>query len=378
MNFKEMSIEELEARRLAIAEEVETEDADLDALEEEARGIKEELESRKAEETKKAEIRSAIAAGEGVEIRKFDDDEKEEEKEMTNEEVRSSKEYIDAFKNYILTDDDKECRALLTENVEGTVPVPSFIEGYIRTAWEKNRLMDLVAKTYVRGNLKLGFELSATGAEVHIEGDMENLPAEEQLTLGTVVLVPQSIKKWITISDEAIDMGGEEFLRYIYDELTYRIAQKAEEVLIGLINDAPTTPAADKVAVAEVTAATLDVTTIPTALGKLSGDAANPVVVTTRANWAALKVAALSGSFPVDPFEGMEVIFASEDAMGDTIAIVGDFGYGAHANFPNGSEIRIKYDDLSLAEKDLVKLVGRQYVGLGLVANNAFVRIVGE
>ena len=28
---------------------------------------------------------------------------------MTNEEVRASKEYLDAFANYIKTEDDKEC-----------------------------------------------------------------------------------------------------------------------------------------------------------------------------------------------------------------------------------------------------------------------------
>ena len=54
--------------------------------------------------------------------------------------------------------------------------------------------------------------------------------------------------------------------------------------------------------------------------------------------------------------------------------IVGDFG-GAHANFPNGDEIRIKYDDLSLAEADLVKLVGREYVALGVTQDHAFCKV---
>ena len=58
--------------------------------------------------------------------------------------------------------------------------------------------------------------------------------------------------------------------------------------------------------------------------------------------------------------------------IGNYAAIVGDFGYGAMANFPNGAEIQIKKDDLSLAEQDLVKLVGRQYVALDVVAPLAF------
>ena len=115
---------------------------------------------------------------------------------MTLEEIRSSKEYVEAFANYIKTGDDKECRAvLLSANVSGQVPVPSIIEGRIRTAWQRLGLMDLVRKTYVRGNLKIGFELSATGAVVHTEGSAA--PSDETLTFGVVEMVPQSIKKWI-------------------------------------------------------------------------------------------------------------------------------------------------------------------------------------
>lgn len=35
----------------------------------------------------------------------------------------------------------------------------------------------------------------------------------------------------------------------------------------------------------------------------------------------------------------------------------------------------IKMDDLSLAEQDLVKIVGRQYVGVEVVAPKAFTKI---
>ena len=60
---------------------------------------------------------------------------------------------------------------------------------------------------------------------------------------------------------------------------------------------------------------------------------------------------------------------------GETFAIVGDFGVGAQMNFPAGEEISIKVDELSLAEKDLVKFVGREYVGHDVVAPNAFVKL---
>ena len=374
----EMTVEELLERRSAIANEIDAPDADLDALESEVRSINEELESRKQAEERKVEIRKAVANGEGETTKTF---ETEERKEMTLDEIRASKEYINAFANYIKTGKDDECRAaLLSTNVAGGyVPVPTIIEERIRTAWERNGLMELVRKTYVRGNLKVGFELSATGAVVHTEGS--TAPSDETLTFGVVELKPASIKKWIKISDEAMDMGGEEFLYYIYDELTYRIAKKAQEELLAKIVALTASATSTAVGVG-VVAGTPSVGIIATAMGNLSDEAAAPVVVMNKASWAKFKAAQYAGSFSVDPFEGLPVHFdntlpayTSSGTTGSTWCIVGDFAAGAQANFPNGDEITIKYDDLSLAESDLVKIVGREYVGLGIVADHAFCKI---
>ena len=65
MDYKTMTIEALEARKAAIAIEVDQDGADLDALQAEARAINEELEARKAAENQRAEIRKAVAAGTG-------------------------------------------------------------------------------------------------------------------------------------------------------------------------------------------------------------------------------------------------------------------------------------------------------------------------
>ena len=124
MDFTNMTIEELEARRAQIAEEIDAPEADLDALQDEARAIREELENRKAAETKRAEIRKAVAEGSGRVINKID----EEKRTMpTNAEIRNSAEYIEAYANYVKTESDAECRALLTENVSGSVPIPEFV-----------------------------------------------------------------------------------------------------------------------------------------------------------------------------------------------------------------------------------------------------------
>lgn len=376
MELKDMSIDELKERRSAIAVEVEAPEADLDALEAEARAIKEELEAREAAEAKRVEIRSAVAQGQGEVIESV---KTEERKEMTLEEIRSSKEYIEAFANYIKTDKDDECRALLSTNATGgQVPVPTIIEGRIRTAWERNGLMNLVRKTYIRGNLKIGFELSATGAVVHTEGT--TAPDEEVLTLGVVEMIPQSIKKWIKISDEAMDMGGEEFLYYIYDEITYQIAKAAQAQLISKITALTASATSTAVGVG-VVAGSPSVGIVAQAIGSLSDEAGNPVCVMNKATWAQFKAAQYAGQFNVDPFEGLPVhfdsnlpVYSTTGTAGNTWMIVGDFG-GAHANFPNGDEIRIKYDDLSLAEADLVKLVGREYVALGVTQDHAFCKV---
>ena len=243
--------------------------------------------------------------------------------------------------------------------------------------------MDLVRKTYIRGNLKVGFELSATAATVHTEST--SAVAEETLRIGVVEMVPASIKKWISISDEVMDLAGEEFLDYIYDELTYQIAKKAQAELIAKITALTGSATTQAVAVG-IVAGSPSIGIVAEALGSLSDEATNPVIVMNKGTWAQFKAAQYAGSFNVDPFEGLPVHFDSSLpaytsstatlASGTAYMIVGDFGQGALANFPNGDEIRIKFDDTSLAEKDLVKIVGREYVGLGVVADHCFAKIV--
>jgi len=379
MDIKAMTADELLERRSAIATEIDAPDADLDALEQEALSINEELETRKAEEAKRNEIREAVANGAGETIETI---EEEREKPMTINEIRNSKEYVDAYARYIKTGKDEEVRALLTTlaTVSGAyVPVPELVESRIRTAWQKLGIMDLVRKTYAKGILKVGFELSADGALVHSEGTNAN--SEEALVLGIVSLTPVSIKKWITVSDEAMDMSSEEFLYYIYDEITYRIAKKAQELLLAKITAASTIAASDSVSVAEIDDKAPSTSIVAECIGNLSDEATNPVIVMSKGTWAQFKAAQYSAGYAVDPFEGLPVYFDStiptysSTATTGTWLIVGDFGVGAQANFPNGDEITLKFDDLSLAEKDLNKIVGREYVGLGLVADKAFCRV---
>lgn len=368
------TIEEIEARLSQITEELEQPEADLDALKEEVRTLKSEKEElRKAAEAEKEE--RIKAASEGITVKTFE----EEERTMEKIEVRNTPAYIDAFAEYIKSGDATECRKLITENTtNGTVPVPEYVEAIVKNAWENDELMGLVRKTYFKGNVKVGFEISATGAVIHTEGS--SAPSEEALVLGIVTMVPQSIKKWITLSDEALDMRGTEFLDYIYDELTHHIIHKAADTLIAKITASTAAGSATAPAVPAVTvAAGMD--TVVQAIGALSDQASDNTVVLNKATWAAIKGTAMTNYYGADPFDGLRVVFNNSlpafasASSGAVYMIVGDFGYGAQANFPNGDGVAFKFDDLSLAEEDLVKIVGRQYVALNVVAPNAFVNV---
>lgn len=373
-----MRIDEIEVRKAEIRSILDSDqEFDVDALTEEVRQLdaeKAEIEERAAKE---AELRNAVAPSVIAEI---EETVQKEERKMENIEVRNSKEYIDAYAEYLKTGDDKQCRALLTENVSGSVAVPELVYDIVKTAWDREGIMALVKKSYIKGNLKVGFELSATDAAVHTEG--QTAPSEETLVLGTVAIVPASIKKWITISDEAIDLRGEAFIRYIYDELTYRIAKKAADQLVAKIIASPAANTTTAPAVPVVTASSISIGTIASAIANLSDEANNPVIIMNKLTYAGFKAAQYAAQYAADPFEGCQVLFNnsmsafSAASTGDTYAIVGDLGQGALANFPNGEEITIKMDELSLAEFDLVKFVGRQYVGLEVVAPKAFVKVV--
>lgn len=377
MDFTNMSMEDLEARLAAIPAELEADGADVDALGEEVRAIKAEKENRKAVEAEKAEIRAQVAEGSGEVVKKF---EKEVRTAMTNAEIRNSHEYNVAYANYIKSGNDAECRALLTENVSGTVPVASYVEGRVRTAWERDGITSRVRKTFLKGNVKIGYEISADGAIVHTEA-ANSAVTEEALTLGIVTLVPQSIKKWISISDEVYDLSGEAFLDYIYDELTYRIAKKLADLIIADIEACGTASTGALPAVPKYTSTTVTVGLVAQALALLSDEATDPVVIMNKATWGAFKAAQAANGYNYDPFEGLPVVFNdsisafSAATTGVTYAIVGDLGLGAQANFPNGQQIEIKMDDKTKMEYDLIRILGREYVGHAVVAPKAFVKI---
>ena len=363
-----LGFEDLEARASEIAmetaeadkEQLETLSAELDMIEERKKALQEEIETRK-------ESVEAVIRGDGKEI-----EVREESKVMTNKEIRNSQEYIDAYAKYVKTGKDMECRALLTEAVEdGVVPVPEFVESAILTAWENDEIFSRVSKTFVPGNDKQGFEVSATDAVVHTEG--AEAPEEEELILGIVDLVPDYLKKWISVSDKALAVGPSQLLNFLYDELEYKIVQKAADIAIAKILAAPAASTTSAVGVAQV-AGDVEAATILQAIGQLGPNARDRVFIASGTTIAAVRTAALQANYAFDPFFGLTVI--QNDKVTDG-AIVGDLA-GVRANLPEGGSVRFIFDELSLAEADLVKIVGKMLAAIEVVGPKMFAVITGE
>ena len=376
--------QEIEARKAEIRAEVEsTEEIEkVEELEKEVDALNEEEEQ--IDEHEKNEEISKELEEKSIQVKEIS----KEERKMNTEEKRNTKEYINAYAEYIKSSLSKEYqmneeeRALLTTGAtNGTVEVPDMVWEIVKTAWEKEELMNLVTSISVKGNFKVQFEVSASDAVEHTEGS--GAVDEESLVLGVVTLIPKSIKKWISVSDEALDMRGEKFLTYIYSELTYRIAKKNADILVGKIKALPQTLSAnadgvyDTVSANKITSAPA-IGTVAKAISNLSDETSNITIVMNKLTYADFKAAQYAGNFSADPFEGCKVVFNnslpaySSATSGAVYAIVGDFGHGALANYPNGDGIELKYDDKTLMTSDLVRILGRRYGAVEAVADKAF------
>ena len=381
-NIKEFTAEQIEARAAEIKAEIDNADAEkLDSLNEELTA----LETRKKEiemEVRKSDMK-AVAEGAGVVISKA-----EVKEERTLDSVRSSEAYVDAFAEYLKTGDDRECRALMTDLVSGgSVPIPTVIDDYINTAWENARILSRVRRTNIKGTAKYPFEYSATGAFAHTEGAAVAANTEEQLVLGTVSIEPKMLKKWITITDEVIALKGQAFLDYVWDEIEERIFELADATLIAAIKAAPAAATTSAAGVRALTPSAIDANTIFNALAELKNAANNPVAIMNKQTYFNdfMSLTDLQGrpiydivsanGRPSYYINGVEVIFDNTLATGTNAEIiVGDLR-GAIANFPDGEQVKFVNDPYSLAEQDKVKVVGKMYVGIGVVRDGYFCKI---
>lgn len=351
MDINEMTIEQIEARMAEIETQIESEGADLEALNAET----DELIARKAAIKEAAEekrdLLDKVAAANDITVIA-----KSEEKENNTMEKRA--EMIDALAEYLKGRATPEQRALLlSENVSGDVAISKIVDNWIWTDWDKSPILSRIRKVYVRGNYAVQYEASATGAAKHTEGGEK--PTEETLTLATINFLAQYFKKWIRVSDTVLALRGQEFMDYLMREFGHQLAIALENEVVAEI--------AGSTLAAAVTNP-LDSTAAMAGFAALSDEATNPVVIISKANYAAImNERTTAGDRIVDPFNGMEVLFNNTV----TGMLVGDLD-GVVGNFPEGEEFKFIVDDKSLAEEDLVKIVGKILCSIHLVRPNGF------
>ena len=375
MKYKTM--QEIETRKAQILEEMNKDGADLDALKQEMEELRQNAEELRENAKKAEETRKAIASGaEGIVMGEVH---QPEAKAKTVDEIRGSQEYVDAFAHYLQNGDDKECRALLSENApaSGQMPVPSLVDGIIRTAWDEDQILSRVRKTYFKGNLRVPFERAADPAYEHLEGT--TAITEEDLTLGIVELKPVMIKKFIRISDEIIVTGGEALVTYVYTELAHQIIKLLSAKVVGDISGAGTSHSSSAIGIPKIEGEP-SLTIVPLAEANLTDEARNVVVIINRLSSAAFQSARVAGNFAVDPYDGLPVLYSSalpaySSADANAVwMIVGDLD-GAQVNYPEGEGVITKWDDLSEAEADMVKVHGRQYAGHKVTGPGRFVNV---
>lgn len=360
MEIKDMQMSDIEARSAELAEMLTAEGADVETIKAEVT----ELEERKAQilaeaEARKKEIEEVLKTG--TEIK----EEREGEPEM---EIRNTHEYIEAYAKFVKTGDDREARSLLTENVSGTLPVPEFVYGIVAERLKESKILSRVRRMVAKGNVKVGFEYGAPAAEGHTEGG--NAIDEENLLLGIVTIIPTTWKKWIGVSDEALDtQSGEDFLRYIYDEITRGIIKARENAVVAAILAAPQVADATHPSVAKTGAAAGAIADFVNARALLSSAAENLVIICTPAQYATYRGLQLGAQYAVDPFDGLEVLF--NDTA--TAPIIGDLS-GVMEVTPT-NEIQFKYDDKTRMKQDLVDILGRMPSGIAVVGDKFFAKV---
>lgn len=375
--MKYKTLAEIETRKAAILQEMEQEGADLDALKKEMDELRENAQQIREAAKKAEETRRAIASGAaGIQVGEARE---AETRERTLDEIRGSQEYVEAFARYLVSEDPRECRALLTSNAanNGQLPVPTLVDTIIRTAWENDQILNRVRKTGFAGNLKVPFERDADPAYEHGEGT--TAITEEDLTLGVVELKPVMIKKFVRLSDEIVAVGGEPLVDYIYKELAHQIIKLLSSKVINDIKSASTSHSSSAIGIPAITGSP-DLSVVVTAEAELTDEAENVVVIINRKTSAAFHQARVAGNFNVDPYDGLTVLYTSALPAYSTAdanavwMIVGDL-YGAQVNYPEGEGIITKWDDLSEAEADMVKVHGRQYAGHGVTGPGRFVNV---
>ena len=227
MELNKATVEELEARKAAIGAEIDNEGADLDALSEEIRSINEELEKRKAEASKRAEIRQAVAAGEGEVVQTFKAPEAREEKKMFGVDT---KEYRDAWTKSIVKREMSEEERSALSSAGAVIPTMT-----VNAVWDKLvKPAELLGKVDVSQFASYVRFPKATTVNAATGQAVGGKISESSDVIGYVDLIPNEYVKLLTVGADIDHMAIDAIHDWIVDNLTKSIRYAInKDILVG-------------------------------------------------------------------------------------------------------------------------------------------------
>lgn len=228
MDFTNMTVEELEARRAQIVEESEQDGADLNALTDEIRGIKAELEARKEAAAKKAEIREAVATGAGEVIAEAP------QTHIPTEERKMFKvdsiEYRDAWTKKIIGRELNEEERAALGAAAAVIPTMT-----VNAVWDK-----LTAKTELLGKVDVSqfptyVRFPKATTKNAATGQAVGAPITESSdVIGYVDLIPNEYVKLLTVGADIDHMAVSAVHDWIVNNLVESIrAEINKDIVVG-------------------------------------------------------------------------------------------------------------------------------------------------
>ena len=286
-----MTVEELEARLAQLPDEIEKDGADLDALDAEFKGITAELDARKAAAAKKAELRAAVASGDGKVVAEIPTQEK-----RTMEEIKynaQSPEYRTAWLKNIAQRDGQMIFGDLTETEQRAFTFTTANTGAVVPTETMNRIVELVesmAPMYddaTKTGMVKGFgvprhkSIAAGDAAATNEGVAN---ADEEDTFDLLALDGVEIKKHVEITRKMQWQSIDAFEAWLTDHIAKRIAVAKEAQIRARLDAVATGIAAANV----LTAQTYAEGTIRAILAKIKQSGTKVWYANTNTIWNGL------------------------------------------------------------------------------------------
>lgn len=204
-------IEEIETRLAAIANEIENEGADIDALTEEVKALKEEKRTLENEAEKRAKLRKEVSGGAGVVVRNFVGN--EEKKSFTADSPEYRTAWLKKLQGKELTTEE---RAAMT----ATATIPTETMNMIVHRLELTPIINAVDVSYIPGNLSFPVEKTVNAANWVAMGSAatDSEDALEAISLGAYKLI-----KTISITADVSAMAVPAFEQWLISRLVNKM-----------------------------------------------------------------------------------------------------------------------------------------------------------